>query len=165
MISSLITALKEILELIPLIGKLLRKRASGGEFRRTLLLAVDDEASFVRIIRRIAEGLAIEVRGLSEPERFASVMSEVRPDIVVIDLKMAGSDGVELLHEMRSLRSRAKVLIISGFDASMVQHAHEIGTKLGLDMRGYLIKPIRTTEMRDMLRSCLDENIAGNRTL
>lgn len=165
MIASLISALGEILELIPLVGKHLRKRSRHGEFRRTLLLAVDDEAAFIKIIRRVAEGLAIEVRGMSDPDRFASVMSEIRPDIVVIDLKMADSDGVELLHEMKSLRSRARVLIVSGFDASMVEHAHSIGVALGLDMRGYILKPIRIAELRDAMRACMDENLNGARIL
>jgi hypothetical protein len=52
---------------------------------------------------------------------------------------------------MAEMGTRARILIVSGFDESIRRMAHTIGKAKGLDMAGVLPKPLRVAELRGLL--------------
>lgn len=82
--------------------------------RQIHLLLVDDEAGF-----RQAAGRALSRRGfrISEAEsgeRALELLGELRPDLVILDLKMGGMDGISALKEIRRIDEKLPVLILTG---------------------------------------------------
>jgi len=66
------------------------------------VLVVDDDASFRLLVTEILTGAGYEV--LAEPDgrsAWERIQTE-HPDLAVLDVKMPGMDGFELLHKMRS---------------------------------------------------------------
>ena len=81
------------------------------------IMIVDDHREFRRMIINFIEDLASECLECSAGSEALSVYSEKRPDIVLMDLKMAGMDGLEATREILSEFPKAKVFIVSQWDS------------------------------------------------
>src|SRR5438093_4476652 len=78
------------------------------------ILVIDDEAAIRDSLRMILEYEHYEFLGASNgPEGLAQVQRE-RPDLVLLDIKMPGMDGMEVLRKLRELDDTLPVVIISG---------------------------------------------------
>ena len=122
----------------------------GG--RRRLLL-IDDELSVARFIAHAAEECGFEAIITVSAESFRSQYVACDPDVVVLDLALPRSDGVELLRFLAEEKCSALVLPISGFDERVLEAAMRLGTALGLRMTGPLPKPVRLQQLIDALQA------------
>src|SRR5882672_1429490 len=78
------------------------------------ILVIDDEAAIRDSLRMILEYEHYEFLGASNgPDGLAQVQRE-RPDLVLLDIKMPGMDGMEVLRKLRELDDTLPVVIISG---------------------------------------------------
>jgi signal transduction histidine kinase len=60
-------------------------------------LVVDDEASFRLLLRQMLQGVAVRVIEAENAGDALALMRQARPDVVLLDLRMAGGDGEEVL--------------------------------------------------------------------
>lgn len=114
------------------------------------LLMCDDEAEVGSFVRRIAEDLGYCMH-FTKADGFAALYREVRPDVVILDLVMPGTDGIELLRFLAQERSPSRILLMSGFDPRIRQAAKLLGEAHSLDMVGVVAKPVRAAELRALL--------------
>lgn len=131
----------------PSLRPILRK----PETRRRLLL-IDDELSMARFIAHAAEECGYEAIITVTAESFRSQYLACDPDVVVLDLALPRSDGVELLRFLAEEKCRSLVLPISGFDQRVLEAAVRLGTALGLRMAGPLQKPVRLQQLIDAMQ-------------
>ncbi|UCH22232.1 MAG: response regulator [Deltaproteobacteria bacterium] len=107
------------------------------------VLLVDDEVSFVE---SMAERLTIRnletVSALNGEEALAQL--EIKPDIevVLLDVKMPGMDGIEVLRQIKKKHPLVEVIMLSG--QATVESAIE-GMKLGAF--DYLLKPCEMDQL------------------
>ncbi len=127
----------------------LLKQAGG---RRRLLL-IDDELSVARFIAHAAEECGFEAIITVSAESFRNQYLAREPDVVVLDLALPRSDGVELIRFLAEEKSRSLVLPISGFDERVLEAAMRLGTALGLRMTGPLQKPVRLQQLMDAMQA------------
>jgi CheY-like chemotaxis protein len=118
---------------------------------RNSLFVIDDEPAICTLIQRIGEGCGYPVAVTSDPAIFKQQFRAVAPSVICLDLAMPGSDGIELLRFLATRSCRARLLIISGYQSTMVQMAVRLGEALGLDIAAVLSKPIRIAELRNLL--------------
>jgi two-component system NtrC family response regulator/two-component system nitrogen regulation response regulator GlnG len=118
------------------------------------VLIVDDEASvadaFARIVR--FDGHTARVAGSAE-DALAALASAV-PDLVVMDVRMPGMDGLQALAEMRRLYPDLYVILVTAFGTSQ--------TPIDAIRAGafdYLTKPLDL----DQLRAIIAKALAGRR--
>ncbi len=103
------------------------------------VLAVDDE---VAVVRAMARALRREYRSwtirpvTSGPEALAHLRAEPC-DVMVVDLRMPGMDGLELLDHVRRAHPATPVIMLTG--AAAVEHAVEAMRRGAVD---YLVKPV-----------------------
>jgi DNA-binding response OmpR family regulator len=121
----------------------------GG--RRRLLL-IDDEVCVARFIAHAAEECGYEAIITVTAESFRSQYVACDPDVVVLDLALPRSDGVELIRFLAEEKCRALVLPISGFDERVLEAAMRLGMALGLRMAGPLQKPMRLQQLIDAMQ-------------
>ncbi|MDL2290742.1 response regulator [Desulfovibrio sp. OttesenSCG-928-F20] len=121
------------------------------EKRKTAVLLVDDEAEFASTL---AERL--NLRGYSafvDPDGEKALERLARPDtdcvdLVLLDVKLPGMDGIEVLRRIKALQAALPVILLTG--QAGARDGIE-GMKLGA--AGYLSKPVDLQELLDLFAS------------
>jgi EAL domain-containing protein (putative c-di-GMP-specific phosphodiesterase class I)/ActR/RegA family two-component response regulator len=120
------------------------------------LLAIDDEKGLLAIVRDIGENAGYDVVATSDANFFLQQTREWQPTLVLMDLQMPEVDGVELLRAMAAEGLSAPIVLMSGVDDKVLRTVGDLGTDLGLNMRGVLAKPIRL----ETFRRTFEEHVA-----
>jgi two-component system nitrogen regulation response regulator NtrX len=114
------------------------------------ILVVDDEQGIRAALGQLLEYEGYEVRAVSNAADGITEYSKFRPDLVFMDVKMGGMDGMEALKRIRELDPAALVVMISGH--ATIRTAVE-ATQLGA--YEILEKPLDTDRILVMLRNAL----------
>ncbi len=115
------------------------------------VLVVDDEKGVREALRQILEYEGIEVHAVESGAAALKVYPEILPHLVLLDVKMAGMDGLETLTRIREQDEAAQVVMISGHGT--IQTAVE-ATQLGA--YDFLEKPLDTDRILLTLRHALE---------
>ena len=115
------------------------------------LLVVDDEPAFGATVKRVAQGCGFEVVVTETADAFINAARLWHPTVIMLDLKIPGSDGVELLRSLAADKCSAHIVLSSGADAKVLESAMQLGRERGLRMGEGLQKPIRAESLRERL--------------
>jgi DNA-binding response OmpR family regulator len=118
---------------------------------RPRLLLIDDELAVARFVAHAAEECGYEAIITVTAESFRSQYRALAPWVVVLDLALPRSDGVELLRFLAEEKCTARVLLLSGFDGRVLEAAMRLGATMGLDMARPLTKPVRLQALTDAI--------------
>ncbi len=77
------------------------------------ILVVDDEKAVCKELRRFLEGKGYEVSEAHDGDEAVAKYTLERPDVVLLDIRMPGKDGVETLHELKELDPDASVIMVT----------------------------------------------------
>ena len=121
----------------------------GQRSRR--LLIVDDDARVCRLVKRVSEGIGFNTFATDKPTDFPIAYQGFRPDVIVLDLQMGQSDGVELLRYLADQRAEEAIVLMSGVDQRIIDTAARLGKSLGLNVVNVLHKPIDINVLRTEL--------------
>src|ERR671912_2954409 len=78
------------------------------------ILVVDDEAEIRRSVRMILEYEGYDVLEASSGPEGVALAERESPDLIFLDVKMPGMDGLEVLQRIQSARESLPVVVISG---------------------------------------------------
>jgi EAL domain-containing protein (putative c-di-GMP-specific phosphodiesterase class I)/ActR/RegA family two-component response regulator len=112
---------------------------------------IDDDLGFCRLIKRVAETHGFDVVTTDDPENFRRTAQSWKPTLVVMDLQMPGTDGIELLRDLALSRCGAEIVIASGLDLRTLDAAKNLGTERGLKIHAILHKPVPLKDLEDLL--------------
>ncbi|MFE2379527.1 response regulator [Streptomyces sp. NPDC059398] len=114
------------------------------------VLLVDDHQVVRRGLRTFLEIQDdIEVVGEApDGEQGVAAAEELRPDIVLMDIKMPGMDGIEALRRLRELANPAKVLVVTSFTEQRT-----VIPALRAGASGYVYKDVDPDALADAIRS------------
>ncbi|MFJ3906680.1 response regulator [Streptomyces sp. NPDC090025] len=114
------------------------------------VLLVDDHQVVRRGLRTFLEVQEdIEVVGeASDGAEGVARAEELRPDVVLMDVKMPGTDGIEALRQLRALQNPAKVLIVTSFTEQRT-----VVPALRAGASGYVYKDIDPDALAGAIRS------------
>jgi CheY-like chemotaxis protein len=136
----------------PLMG--VRTTASGVERQRAVpgvaatVLVVDDEPVLLRTTRRMLEQRGFSVICVESSDAAMDVIQSDRVvDLLITDVGLRQTNGVDLVRRARALRPTLRVLYVSGFDAESVGLASGDGRQ-----ETFLGKPYTARELDDRLR-------------
>lgn len=103
-----------------------------------------------RYISLVAEENGFSATAIDDTDNFESVY---RRDIavIIVDMFMPGRDGVEILRFLAEDRFRGHIIVISGFDSSVLHSAMELASAHGLKILGALSKPILYNDIQALL--------------
>jgi DNA-binding NtrC family response regulator len=104
---------------------------------KTVVLLVDDEVPFVETMtKRLAKRDLTVASAHSGPEALTKLTKEDHVDVVILDVKMPGMDGIETLKEIKKVHPLIEVIMLTGH--ATIETGIE-GMKLGAF--DYLMKP------------------------
>lgn len=78
------------------------------------VLLVDDEADFVNTLGQRLKMRELLVDIVYDGEQALSFIKKIEPDVIVLDLKMPGLHGIEVLREIKKIKSEIQVIILTG---------------------------------------------------
>lgn len=120
------------------------------------MIVVDDEQKARKMILSAVDWQKLNVEVCLEAEDGFSalkILQEKSPDIMILDIKMPGMSGMELLGEMRKRGLKCKIIVSSGYSDFEAARAF---LKSGM-VRGYLLKPADADQLTEMIADCVDK--------
>ena len=123
------------------------------------VLLVDDEREFVQTL---SERLLMRDMGSAvayDGESALSMIREDEPEVMILDLKMPGIDGIEVLRRVKQTRPEIEVIILTGHGSE-----EDRATCLKLGAFAYLQKPVdidRLTETLKQANEKMRQNLAA----
>ncbi len=117
---------------------------------RTRIVIADDESLIRMDLREMLTNLGYLVVGESgDGESAVNLARELRPDIVIMDIKMPDMNGIEAAQILTSEKI-APVLLLSAYSQQeLVQQATDAG------VAGYLVKPFQETDLTPAIEVAL----------
>jgi len=111
------------------------------------VLLVDDEREFVQTL---SERLLMRDLGPAvayDGESALNLINEDEPDVMIVDLKMPGIDGLEVLRKVKQTRPEIEVIVLTG-------HGHEADRELCMQLGAfaYLQKPLDINELSEIIK-------------
>jgi len=114
------------------------------------LLIVDDQQGVRRLLYEAFSDEGYQVKMASGGEEALSMVSLEMPDMILLDIKMPGMNGLETLRELRKTDPEVPVLMMTAYgDLEVVETAKKYGVK------HYIIKPFDLHEIRLLVKALL----------
>ena len=101
------------------------------------IMVVDDEYEICAFLKSFFEERLYEVVTAISGEEALKKIEKERPQVVLLDLKMPGKDGIEVLKEIKLRYPKIKVIMVTAVETS---DKIEQAIKLGAD--NYITKPL-----------------------
>jgi len=123
-----------------------------------LVLAVDDEAGILRLVKLELSQQGFRVVTAGSGEEALRVAEEQRPDIVLLDIVMPEMTGLEVMRKLRE-QSNAPVILVTAKDTDSDKVR---GLELGAD--DYIVKPFSPDELGARIRAVLRRSLGAGST-
>ena len=124
-------------------------RSGGRAQQKVRVLTVDDDPQTLRYVRDVLSeaGYAPQVTG--DPEAVGRLIREEKPHLVLLDLMLPGTDGVELMESVPELAG-VPVIFLSAYGRDQV-----IARALEAGADDYIVKPFSPTELVARIQAVL----------
>lgn len=128
----------------------------GGEWKAVLrIIIADDEKYICSLIRALVDWKALDMEIVGEAftgSAACNLIFQENPDIAILDIKMPGMDGLNIIHQAQAAGLKTRFLLVSGH--KNFEYAH---TALKYGVERYLLKPINHQELEDNLRQMREQ--------
>ena len=114
------------------------------------IVIADDHAMMREGIKRLLEfdGSMKVIAEAADGNECLSILSKIKPDILLLDINMPNKNGIEVLKEIREIDSELKVLILTVHnEVEYLVKAVDIG------VNGYILKDSESTELKKAIIS------------
>ena len=121
------------------------------------ILIVDDEDELVSALEERLILRGFQAKGVTTGEEALAYLADRQCDVVLLDVKMPGLGGLEVIKRIKEKTPSPQVILLTGH--SSVQDAER---GMGLGAFDYLMKPIKIDELVRVLRSAGARKGAGD---
>ena len=115
------------------------------------LLVIDDDRAVPRLVNRAVEGSGIHVRWAASAAEALSQIHAHLPDVVLLDVKLPETSGLEVFDSIRRIDQRLPVIFITGSDDSAT--AIEAMSKGAYD---YVLKPLDLPALLELVEKAVE---------
>lgn len=125
-----------------------------------LVAIVDDEESVCRALKRLVRSLGFRAQTFSSGDDFLGLMSGMpsfRPDCVILDVQMPGTNGLQVQEELAGRDFKPPVIIITAHDAPGVCER-----ALAAGAFAFLLKPFTDEQLGRTLEQALARDRGGS---
>src|SRR4029077_4328583 len=129
-----------------------------GAGMQKLILVVDDEESMRHFLAKTLRREGYDVVTAHDGPDALAAAQDRPPDLVLVDVRMPGMDGVAVMRSLRSTLPRLPVVLMTGY--ATVQHAL---TAMKQGATDYVTKPLRVDAVRATVARALAGTAAPDR--
>src|SRR3989338_2495864 len=116
------------------------------------LLVVDDESDICDFVKSFFKDRGFQVSSASSGEDAISVAKKEKPDLVLLDIKMKGMDGMAVLKHIKDIDKNIKIIMVTALeDQDKMHEAYKLGAS------DYITKPL----VLDYLEQAVLKNLKG----
>jgi len=120
------------------------------KLERVRVIVADDESIICMDLREMLGNLGYLVVGeAGDGQSAVNLARELRPDVVLMDIKMPGTDGIEAASTLTEERIAPVVLLTAFSQRDLVERAKEAGVV------GYLVKPVQEADLTPAIEIAL----------
>jgi len=123
------------------------KAEKGGVVRALIL---DDDPALCQLFSRLAADVGFIPRSTTSRAQFDLEFHDAVPELVVLDLHLGDTDGIEVLRFLSAAGYVKPVILVSGADPRVLMASSRLGKELHLNIAGVVAKPARAAELRDV---------------
>ena len=125
------------------------------------VMVVDDDPSVLATYRRLLSRAGYTTVTMNDPLSALEAPDHSQADLILIDYKMPGMDGLSLLKALRERACRARCILVSAF---LNEDVRTRAADLGVDK--VMEKPVDCCQLRDVIRDLLpasssDDSLGG----
>jgi len=91
------------------------------------VLLIDDEVDVQYSFRRIFDSADIELTTATSGEEGLGLIPRVKPDLVIMDVRMGGMTGLETLRQIRQNNAKLPVIMMTAYVNQMAIEAMKLG--------------------------------------
>ena len=118
------------------------------------LLVVDDESDICDFVKSFFKDRGFQVSSASNGEDAISVAKKEKPDLVLLDIKMKGMDGMAVLKHIKDIDKNIKIIMVTALeDQDKMHEAYKLGAS------DYITKPL----ILDYLEQAVLRNLPVNK--
>jgi len=119
------------------------------------ILVVDDQSGVRCLLVETFKEDKYEVETAATGEKALQLLSSFsfEPDLILLDMKMPGMNGLETLEKIRSLNCRVAVIMMTGGD-----EPHNIEQAKELGILGFITTPFDLFELRERVKEILNSS-------
>ena len=129
-----------------------RRRTKTRE--RPRVLCVDDDPQTLRYVRDALTKADYTPVVTGDPEEVPRLMAEETPRLVLLDMMLPGSDGMELMKDIREVSEVPVIFLSVNGQEEVVARAFDMGAA------DYVVKPFSATELAARIRAALRKRAA-----
>ena len=129
-------------------------RPSGERGEQTRVLVVDDDPQTLRYVRDVLSQAGYAPLVTGDPDGLPSVIRAEKPRLVLLDLMLPGTDGIQLMKRVPELAD-LPVIFISGYGRD-----ETIAKALESGAADYIVKPFSPTELVARVQAALRSRTA-----
>jgi len=118
--------------------------------KKGVILVVDDEKDVTMSLQGFFTALGHDMLTALDGNEAIKVIDSVSLDLVLLDVRMPGVDGIQVLKHIRKNKPRAKVIIITAYDKDVKEEVE----RLGID--GFFAKPIDLSNLLERIRYVIE---------
>jgi two-component system response regulator MtrA len=122
---------------------------------RGRVLVVDDDPALAEMLGIVLRTEGFEPSFVSDGDRALAAFRSTKPDLVLLDLMLPGTDGVDVCRQIRAESGTPIVMLTARGDTVDVV----LGLEVGAD--DYIVKPFKPKELVARMRARLRRNDAG----
>jgi two-component system nitrogen regulation response regulator GlnG len=114
------------------------------------LLLIDDEEDVRYSLQRIFDSPEIELAAAASGEEGLKIIPKFKPDLVLMDVRMGGINGLETLRKIRASNPKLLVILMTAYGTTqMAIEAMKLGAY------DYLLKPFDAVKIKELIANAL----------
>jgi len=116
------------------------------------LLIVDDQQGIRLLLKEVFKREGYETYLASNGIEALEISERIKPDVVLLDMKIPGMDGIEILKRIKSKTPDLPVVMMTAYgELDLIQEAIKLGAA------HYFTKPFDIYEVRDAVNALLQD--------
>ncbi len=119
---------------------------------KTKLLIIDDEVEFASTLSQRLKLRSIDATDVHSGREGLDILEEIKPGIVILDLKMPDISGIDVLTAIKSFDPTIEVIMLTGHGSA--GSGIEAMEKGAFD---YIMKPVDLKELLDKIKTATDK--------